>query len=366
MKITEVNAYSLAYPVKHPYANSGTYNRSRKITVIEVLTDSGLVGWGEGSGAPAQSDVESYVIGKSPFDYEVIYDDLSHGGRNARSACGVEIALWDLMGKALQLPVWQLLGGARRDKVLAYASGLFKPEGRDHADALAEEARRYRDMGFQAVKMKMGFGPEIDEHIVSTVRSAIGNDVALAIDANCAYDPATAIDTGKRCMPYDLLWYEEPIGPLDVDGYRMIKQALPTCRIAGAESLAGSRAFRELVQARVLDVIQPDISIAGGFTEMRRVAAMAFADSVRVVPHMWGGAIRLAATLHYQATMPDSPQALNPFPCYCEYDMTENGLRTELGTTFPMEDGWVKIPDGPGLGVEIDREVLHQYTTGRS
>jgi L-alanine-DL-glutamate epimerase-like enolase superfamily enzyme len=106
MKITEVNAFRLAYPVKHPYVNSETYNRSRKITVIKVLTDSGLVGWREGSSKPVQYDVQSNVIGKSPFDCEVIYDDLSNGGRNARSVCGVEIALWDLMGKVLQLPVW--------------------------------------------------------------------------------------------------------------------------------------------------------------------------------------------------------------------------------------------------------------------
>ena len=362
MKITEVNVYNLSYPVKKPFANSGSYNRSRRATVIEVKTDSGLIGWGEGSGPPSISDIEQYVIGRSPFDTEVIYDDLSNGGRNARSACGVEIALWDLMGKTLDQPVWQLLGGRRRTKVLAYASGLFKPEGGDHASALAEEASRYRDMGFKAVKMKMGFGPDQDERIVSAVRGAIGNDVDLAIDANCAYDPATAIESGKRLLDYDLLWYEEPVGPTDVSGYGMIKQALPTCRLAGAEALAGSRSFRDLIQARVLDVIQPDISIAGGFTEMRRIAAMASADFVRVIPHMWGGVIRLAATLHYQATMPDSPSAISPFPCYCEYDMTENGLRTELGTSFPMEDGWIEVPEGPGLGVEINREVLEQYS----
>lgn len=362
MKISEVIVHNLSYPVKKPFANSHTYNRARRATVVEVKTDSGLVGWGEGSGAPASGDIDQYAIGKSPFDYEIIYDDLARGGRGARSACGVEIALWDVMGKALDQPVWQLLGGKRRDRVPAYASGLFKPEDGDHVKALAEEAKGYRDQGFQAVKMKMGFGPEVDERIVAAVRGAVGDDIAVAIDANCAYDPATAIESGKRTIAYDLLWYEEPIAPTDVDGYGMIKQALPTTRLVGAEGLAGCAAFRELVQRRVLDAIQPDISIAGGFTEMKRVAALADAHSVRVIPHMWGGAIRLAATLHYQATMPDTPAPMNPFPCYCEYDMTENGLRTELGTRFPMEDGWVAIPDGPGLGVEIDREVLARYT----
>ncbi|MEE2753888.1 MAG: mandelate racemase/muconate lactonizing enzyme family protein [Candidatus Latescibacterota bacterium] len=363
MKIIEVNVYDLSYPVKKPFANSRSYSRSRAATVVEVRTDSGLIGWGEGSCPPSAADIERFVVGKSPFDYEVIYDDLASGGRNASSACGVEIAVWDLMGKALDQPVWQLLGGRRRSKVLAYASGLFKPEDRDHLKALLEEADRYRDMGFQAVKMKVGFGPGEDERVVSAVREVIGNELGLAIDANCAYDPATAIESGRRCMPYDLMWYEEPVGPLDVSGYGMIKEALPTCRLAGAESVQGSFAFRDLIQGRVLDVIQPDISIAGGFTEMRRIAAMANADYVRVIPHMWGGNVRLAATLHYQATMPDLPKkSIVPFPCYCEYDMTENGLRTELGTQFLMNDGWIDIPEGPGLGVEVNREVLEQYS----
>ena len=140
MVISEVKVYNLSYPVKKPYANSHTYNRSRRCTVVEVKTGSGLVGWGEGSGAPSAADIDQYVIGRSPFDYEVIYDDLAGGGKSARSACGVEIALWDLMGKSLEMPVWQLLGGKRRDRVLAYASGLFKPEDEDHVTSLAQEA----------------------------------------------------------------------------------------------------------------------------------------------------------------------------------------------------------------------------------
>ena len=361
MKITDVIAHHLTYKTKHPYANSFMYNRSRSATVIEVRTENGLVGWGEGSGAPDQGALETHAIGESPFDYEVIYDGLAQGGRNARAACGVEIALWDLMGKALDKPVYELLGGARRNEVTAYASGLFKLEGEDHAKSLYDEASRYRDQGFLAVKMKIGFGREVDEEIVASVRKAIGPDIALAVDANCRYDVATAIDVGRRIDAYDLLWYEEPIAPQDVDGYCEIKQALPM-RLAGAESLQGLRAYRELVQRRALHLIQPDISIAGGFTEGRRIWSLATAHHVRTGPHMWGGIVRLAATLHWQATLPDDPVALNPFPCYLEYDMTENGIRTDLSpTTFLLEDGMVKIPDAPGLGVEVAPEKLAKY-----
>lgn len=362
MKITEVIVYNLVYPVKHPYANSFAYNRSRRATMVEVQTDNGLVGWGEGSGAPDRGAVDAHVIGKSPFDYALIYDNLAgRNGRQACSACGVEIALWDLMGKALDKPVYALLGGKYRDRVTPYASGLFKREGVDHASDLADEATRYRDAGFPAVKVKIGFGRKVDESIVSSVRRAIGDDVDLAVDANCAYDVGTAIEVGRSLEQYDLLWYEEPISPEDVDGYVAIRDALPL-RLAGAESLAGLRAFRELVQRRALHVVQPDISIAGGFTEGKRIGALAAANHVRMIPHNWGGSVRLAATLHWLATLPDDPEALNPHPCYIEYDMTENGIRTETSpTSFDLVDGYVRIPEGPGLGVEVDAEAVARY-----
>ena len=178
MKIIEVITHNLAYRVKQPYRNCcSEWIHIRPATLIEVRTDSGLVGWGEGSGTPSRGDIETHVIGKNPFDYEVIYDNLSRRGRNAASACGVEIALWDLMGKALDKPVYQLLGGAPRDRVTAYASGFFKLQGVDHVQSLAEEARRCRDAGFRAVKMRIGFGCEQDERIVAAVREAIGDDV---------------------------------------------------------------------------------------------------------------------------------------------------------------------------------------------
>ena len=361
MKITEVNVYDLVYPVKQPFANSRSWNRSRSAVVVEVKTDNGLIGWGEGSAVPSQRDIENHVIGRSPFEYERIYDDMSPRGRNARAACGVEIALWDLMGKAMDQPVCQILGGPRWTEIEAYASGLFKKEGEDHAASLAEEAKRYADMGFSAVKMKIGFGREQDERIVESVRKAIGGDVKLAVDANCGYDPATAIEVGRRIDPYDLLWYEEPIAAEDVAGYLAIKRALPH-RLAGGEALQSRWAFREMVQQRAVDVIQPDISIAGGFTECKRIASLASTNYVSVLPHVWGGVVRLAATLHWQAIMPNAPNSLNPFPNYLEFDMTENGLRTELGVeAFTLENGKVKVPEGPGLGIEIKREVLEKY-----
>ena len=362
MKITDVITHNLAYQVKHPYRNccSG-WVHLRPATLVEVRSDNGLVGWGEGGQAPDRDDIETYAIGQNPFDYEVIYDNLSRSGRSASSACGVEIALWDLMGKALDQPVYQLLGGARRDRVTAYASGFFELKGVDHVQSLVAEARRCRDAGFRAIKMRIGFGPEQDERIVAAVREAIGDDIGLAADVNLGYDVPTAIAAGLRLAAYDLMWYEEPTAAEDLDGYCEIKQALPM-RIAGAEGLSGLRSFREIVQRRAVDIIQPDISRAGGFTEGRRICALAAANHVRVIPHMFGTVVRLAATLQWLATLPDDPVALNPFPCYLELDVMENGLRSDLSPTpFELEEGMVKIPERPGLGVEIDAEALRRY-----
>jgi len=359
MKITEVILHNLTYQVQRPYRNCRPdWIYARPAILIEIRTDNGLVGWGEGGFIPSQSEIETHVIGKDPFDCEVIYDNLSHQD----SACGIEIALWDLMGKALDKPVYKLLGGARRDSVPAYASGFFKIKDEDHIPSVVEEARRCKDAGFQALKMRIGFGPDQDERIVSEVRNAVGDDINLAADVNLGYNVPTAIEAGLRLSAYDLMWYEEPIDANNLDGYCEIKQALPM-RIAGAEGRSGLRSFREVVQRHAVDIIQPDICRAGGFTEGRRIWALASANQVRLIPHMFGTVIRLAATLQWLAAIPDEHIPHDPLPLYLELDVMENGLRTDLSPTpFELQDGMMKIPDRPGLGVEIDVEALSRYS----
>ena len=194
------------------------------------------------------------------------------------------------------------------------------------------------------------------------MRRAIGDKILLAVDANCAYERSSAIAIGQRLVENDLLWFEEPISSDDVEGYSEIRRALKV-RISGAEQLRGHRAFRRMVQERALDIIQPDVCICGGFTEYRKIAAMASANHVRVIPHMFGTAIRLAATLQMLAALPDSPRSHEPFPTLLEYDMSENALRTELALEPVRHNaGVVAIPQAPGLGLEINREVLAKYT----
>ncbi len=364
MKITEVKTYNLRYPLVQPFANSQTWSKARRAGIVEIRTDAGITGWGEGSSTPSQAAIDTCLIGKDPFDIEVIWNTMhQRGGSNPAAISGVDIALWDILGKALDQPIYRLLGGAFRDRMPAYASGLFKKAVPDITQILMDEAKAYVDQGFSAVKMKIGFGEAYDVKNVTAVRRAVGDTIILAVDANCGYDVGTAIDIGQKIAANDLFWYEEPITTDDVDGYVEIRRAL-NMRIAGGEGLQGRWAFRDLIQKRGYDIVQPDVSIAGGFTECRKIAAMASANHLRVLPHMWGSSIRLAATLHWQATIPDAPEVLNPIPSLFEFDMTENRLRTDLAEVpIRAVEGYVPIPQGPGLGIEINRAVLERYAS---
>ena len=361
MKITEVKTYNLSYPLVEPFANALTWSKTRNAGIVEIRTDAGIIGWGEGASTPSQTAIDTCLIGKDPFDIEVIWNAMHQGRSNTAAISGVDIALWDIVGKALGQPIYRLLGGAFRNRIPAYATGLFKKDVPDITQTLMDEAKGYVDQGFSAMKMKIGFGEAYDVKNVAAVRKAIGDTIILAVDANCGYDVGTAIDVGQKIAENDLFWYEEPITTNDVEGYIEIRRAL-NMRIAGGEGLQGRWNFRDLIQRRGYDIVQPDISIAGGFTECRKVAAMASANHLRVLPHMWGSSIRLAATLHWQATIPDSPQALNPIPSLFEFDMTENGLRTDLAEVpIKAVEGYVPVPQEPGLGIEIDRAVLEKY-----
>ena len=362
MKITAVKTYNTAYPVKEPFSNGMRTTRTRAFGVVEIITDAGITGWGEGASLPARAAIDNNVVGKNPFDHEVIWNNLHYAGVDAAGISAIDIALWDIMGKALKQPLYALLGGAFRQNVRAYATGLFRREVPDHTAALVKEAKGYADAGFTAMKMKVGFGPDYDIKNVAAVRRAIGDDVLFAVDANCAYDRGSAIAVGQRMAENNLLWFEEPIAADDVEGYLEVKRAL-NMRISGAEQLRGRWAFRRVIQERAMDIIQPDVCVCGGITEYRKIHAMASANHVRVIPHMFGTAIRLAATMHLLATLPDQPRALEPFPTLLEYDMSENALRTELALNpIVHKHGVVCVPHGPGLGIEINREVLEKYS----
>lgn len=376
MKITEVIAHQLLVDVDEPFTSSrGWFYRTKGALVVEIRTDDGIVGWGDcyGPAAVNRSIVESLLrpslIGRDPFDVEVLWEELYNkvkdyglSGMTVSSISGVDIALWDIIGKATGKPIHKLIGGAFRTTLQAYATGLyFRNMDRLNEEAV-EEALRYRSQGFKAIKMKIGLGSiSKDIERVAAVRDAIGPDVALMVDANHCFNVPQAINIGRELEKLDVLWFEEPISPEDLDGYVEVSRRLDMA-VAGGENEFTKFGFRRIIEKRAMDVVQPDVCAAGGITECKKIATLAQASSIQCVPHAWGTAIGLAATMQFLASLPFTPPCLVPTPPMLEYEQTFNPFRDELSSgDFSHREGLVKVPDGPGLGIEIDRAVLKRY-----
>jgi D-galactarolactone cycloisomerase len=374
MKITNVVTHVLEAPLSQPFAYSRAWYDTRTAMLVEIETDTGLVGWGECYG-PARiteavvKSVASWLIGEDPlrtdFLWQMIYARLrDHGQKGVviQGLSGIDIALWDIKGKHFGVPVYQLLGGPLRTCVQAYATGLYRRRSGDPLQYLAEEAEGYVAQGFKAVKLKVGFGVEEDAAVTHAVRKAIGPRVALMVDANHAYDSVAAIRLGRMIEGYDIGWFEEPVPPEDVVGYRAVKAAL-SIPIAGGECEFTRFGFRELLVSRAVDIVQPDTCAAGGLSECKKIADMAEAFGVRYNPHVWGTGIAMAASLQLLAVLPThTPTSLAPAEPMLEFDRTEHPIRQAV-LTSPIEHsgGVVSVPDGPGLGIEINRDAIASF-----
>jgi D-galactarolactone cycloisomerase len=374
MKITGVRTHILESALSEPFAYSRAWYDTRTAMVVEIETDDGLVGWGECYGparitAAVVQTIAPWLIGQDPlrteFLWQMIYARLrDHGQKGAviEGLSGIDIALWDIKGKHFGVPMHRLLGGPLRSEVQAYATGLYRRKSGDPLRYLAEEAGGYVAEGFKAVKLKVGFGMEEDAAVTRAVREAIGPDVALMVDANHAYDAVAAIRLGRMIEPLDIGWFEEPVPPEDVAGYREVKAAL-SIPIAGGECEFTRFGFRDLLASRAIDIIQPDTCAAGGLSECKKIADMAEAFGVRYNPHVWGTGIAIAASLQLLAVLPShTPHSLAPVEPMLEFDRTEHPIRQSL-LLQPIEHvkGVVRVPDGPGLGIEVDRAALARF-----
>ena len=245
---------------------------------------------------------------------------------------GIDIALWDIKGKHFGVPAHRLMGGPLRTEVQAYATGLYRRKSGDPIQYLAEEAAGYVAEGFKAVKLKVGFGVDEDAAVTRAVREAIGPDVALMVDANHAYDAVAAIRLGRMIEQHDIGWFEEPVPPEDLAGYRAVKAAL-SIPIAGGECEFTRYGFRELLVPRAVDIVQPDTCAAGGLSECKKIADMAEAFGVRYIPHVWGTGIAIAASLQLLAVLPShTPASLAPIEPLLEFDRTEHPIRQAILT----------------------------------
>jgi L-alanine-DL-glutamate epimerase-like enolase superfamily enzyme len=388
MKIAAIRTIALSCTVDPPYASAAGVQARRGGLLVEIETDDGIVGIGEsgpGGGVTAaviEKDLAPLLLGQDPLLIEGLWQRMfarprQYGRRGLvmQALSGIDIALWDIAGKVAKLPVYRLLG-ACRDRVEAYASGGFYQEGKSAAD-LAGEAEGYRARGFKGMKMKVGRNPSTQTHLrelignaqfcevepeedlarVAAVRQALGPHLKLMVDVNCAWSPAMAIEMGRAMEPYSLYWIEEPVATDDIEGSAAVAAALAT-PVAGYETELGLYGFRELIGRGAVDIVQPDLAWSGGFSECRRIAAYAHAHHRMVAPHAFASAVNLVAALHFAAAIPNG--------LVLEWDQNPNAIRDEL-LKEPLKlekDGTVKLPERPGLGIELDRAAVERYRVG--
>jgi D-galactarolactone cycloisomerase len=379
MKITGIETHVLVGDLGgKSFGWSQRVTGTRQAALCALTTDTGLQGLGEAFyfGGPAtvvatlmRDGLGPLLIGRDPMDTSVIWDrlynwtrDQGQKGLTISALSAIDIALWDLKGQALGVPVSTLLGGAYRRKARVYATGLYEPQGVPSIPAaLVEEALGYKAAGFCGMKLKVGYDLKTDLAYIKAIREAIGPDLLLMVDANHAYNASEAIRLARAMAPYDIHWFEEPVPPEDLDGYLEVKRNSPVL-IAGGECEYTRYGFRELINRRVVDILQPDLCAMGGFSEMLKVIAMASAANLPVIPHVWGTTVGLVAALHCFAALPHFPERRFPAEPLFEYDRSPHPFRDGVTRErFAMQDGWLSIPDRPGLGVTLDREFIRRF-----
>lgn len=373
MTISSVETFPLVYPLDEGagYGSARGLSTSRTATLARLETDTGLVGWGEASGPPRvlatiiEEVLADWVVGEVPSTVgslsERAYSSMYHfssGGLLQAAISALDIALWDLKGKSTGQPIHELLGGARRSTLRPYASTMYFTE---LDRKLATTVQQAVEEGFDAVKIKIGRGIEADRERVSTARDELG-DGLLMVDANGNYRTDQAIRVAAALEPYDIRWFEEPVAPENVDGYRDVREST-MIPIAGGEAALTRFQFRRLFENRAVDLAQPDICMCGGLTEAMRIADLATVDNVAVSPHCWMSGVGLAASLHFASAVPSYPHADHePEPPLFEVDRAENPLRTDLLTDpLNLTGQSIDIPTEPGLGVTVDPEAVETY-----
>ena len=364
---------STEYPP--PLRRRFIYSKTIDTVIVKMTTDDGLVGWGEAKApvAPQATKqiidllLKDIVIGEDPHDVVVLWERMYAGmrvrghraGFYLEAISGIDIALWDLIGKAAGKPIYQLLGGNFRNPVRVYASGLpalSYDQSEEAFEQLAQEALELKARGYTGLKMAIGRGIKGDLKSIRAVRDAVGDDYLIYTDAAGVYDRAQAIQIGHELQDLDCMWFEMPTAPEDVAGYGEIARAL---RIPIAtDSLTSRYETAEFIRAGGLDVVLPDVCRAGGLTECKRIAEMADGFGLAFAPHISiGSAIHFAASAHLATAMPNTMTS--------EYWFGDNPLgNCILREPLRLENGCMYTPDKPGLGIDIDEEALGKIING--
>jgi L-alanine-DL-glutamate epimerase-like enolase superfamily enzyme len=387
MRITELSTIRLSFTPPRPMADAIHFMPARPALLVQVHTDEGVVGLGEAAAYGGSLDdlealirctLRPIVLGEDPFAVERLWSKMAtrahqrgRRGMLMMGISGIDIALWDIIGQATKTPLYRLLGGYR-DQIDAYASAGFYAAGKG-ANDLAEEVGGYVERGFRWVKIKVGRNPDVmlnplhdmnagdfatatldeDEERVRAAIAACGK-AKLAIDANNAWTAPVALRFMRRIADLEIAWLEEPVATEDLAGSAELARELDT-PVAGYETETGLPGFRELIARRAVDIVQPDVIWTGGITECRKVAALAQAFHLPVIPHVFSSAVSLIANMHFIAALPNAG--------LLEVDQNPNPLRTELFEE-PIEigkDGKARLPDRPGLGVRLNAATVEKY-----
>lgn len=373
MRIAAVTTHILDHKLDRAFESASMRFDRRQHCLVEITCEDGTVGWGEclGPALPNAATVQAYagrLIGRDPLETEKLWIELynllrdqGQRGLAVTALSGIDIALWDIKGKRYEEPVSRLLGGRFRDSVRAYATGSFRKDGVDRVADNAQESAGHVAAGFHAVKIKIGFDLRHDLAVIAAVRDAIGPETRLMIDANHGYDTLEAIQLGQAAAKYDIDWFEEPVLPEQLEAYRAVRAGQPI-PVAGGETWHGRWGMKEPLETRCVDIVQPDLAGSGGFTELKRIADMTALHGVRLVPHVWGTAVHLAAALQFVAALPPNPPRREPIEPILEFDRTYNPFRQAI-VTRPIEHvgGVVAIPDAPGIGIEVNRAALAEF-----
>jgi L-alanine-DL-glutamate epimerase-like enolase superfamily enzyme len=369
MKITDIRITGLSGGTVDGGWPDGMNPEEDLNTILEVISDEGLIGVGSVYTSKALTDgavrlLRPILIGERIDEPARVTEKLrqstfwqGRGGAVEHAISGIDIALWDLFGKVCNQPVARLLGGYYRDRIKPYGSMLF-----DEPGPLREKLQQTTARGFKAIKL--GWRPfgrrdrKFDELLIRTARDTVGPDVELMVDAGGSeqfwpHGYKWALETAKMLAAYDIVWFEEALPPDDLEGFIELRRHAPL-PIATGEVLTRRQSFRPFLEQHAVDIIQPDATKCGGLTEALRIAWMAESHNILYVPHGWNTAVGLAADLHLTAALPVARYVEYLTPCVYLTDLVTNAFK-------PDKDGLLPIPTKPGLGIELNRDFLKRF-----
>ena len=385
MKIESIKSFVLQYDLAEELGYSQQYYKKRSAHLVCVRTDNGIEGWGEcfGPGNIALANkfiienvISPMIIGENPLKREFIWNKIynllrDHGqkGMPIQALSGIDIALWDIFGKIAKLPLYELIGGMVNKNIPVYGYGMML-QNKDLAslkNLFKEESKKIVDMNFTATKMKIGLGIDKDLELVNSVRDSVGKDFKLMVDANHAYTTPDALKLGKGLEGLNIYWFEEPVAPEDLNGYKELKSKL-NINIAGGEAEFTRWGWNNLIKNNCIDIAQPEVCALGGISEYLKVLNLAHTNFIPVINHVWGSAISVAVNLHLLTAMPDMPGGLYPSKSMLEFDTTHNSFLTEISkenfsiiNQVKANNGYVSVPEGYGIGLTPNIDVIEKY-----